>query len=142
MNQNGNYTAEDVKVSKGEITYSAWEEKYKPIKNHFRDPQHEEIIFETYGEEWEFVQKQDPRYVWTNIQGEMSDLIVAGFAFVNRLHYYITEIPWTDEDETVLISVDVECECYSEERAEAGGDYGDTDCPECEGYGYRTEYVE
>jgi hypothetical protein len=41
--------------------WSEWEDKFKPIKNPFRDPQHEEIIFETYGEEWEFVKKQDPK---------------------------------------------------------------------------------
>jgi hypothetical protein len=74
--------------------WNEWENKFKPIKNKFRDPQHEEVAFETYGEEWEFVKAQDPKYVWTNIQGDMSDLIVAGFAFLNRLQYYITEIPW------------------------------------------------
>ena len=116
--------------------WQEWENKFKPIKNHFRDPQHEEIIFETYGEELEFVKSQDPRYVWTNIQGDMSDLIVAGYAYVNRLHYYITEVPWENEDDYALLSVEVECECYDEESGE-----GKPDCIECEGYGLVTNYV-
>jgi len=120
--------------------WDEWEAKFKPIKNHFRnDP--DEIMFETYGEEWEFVQKQDPRNVWTNIQGDMSDLIVAGVAYVNRLHYYITEIPWENEDDYVLLSVEVECECYDEDREDNDGEFGDANCPECEGYGLVTKYV-
>jgi hypothetical protein len=93
-------------------------------------------MFETYGEEVEFVQSQDPRYVWTNVQGDMSDLIVAGYHYVNRLSYYITEIPWEDEYDSVLLSVEVECECYNEEYGT-----GSEDCEKCEGYGLRTEYV-
>lgn len=121
--------------------WSEWENKFKPIKNHFRDPQHEEIIFETYGEELEFVKSQDHRHVWTNIQGDYSDVIVAGFAYVNRLHYYITEIPWESEDEYALISVETECECYDEDREDNDGEFGDPKCPECEGYGMVTKYV-
>jgi hypothetical protein len=120
--------------------WNEWETKFKPIKNQFRDPQHEEVAFETYGEEWEFVKAQDPKYVWTNIQGDMSDLIVAGFAFVNRLQYYITEIPWENEDDYVLLSVEEECECYNEEGYE-DGESGDINCLECEGYGHVTKYV-
>jgi hypothetical protein len=120
--------------------WTEWEKKFKPIKNHFRDPQHEEIAFETYGEEWEFVKAQDPKTVWTNIQGDMSDLIVAGVAFVNRLQYYITEIPWENEDDYVLLSVEEECECYNEEGYE-DGESGDINCLECEGYGHVTKYV-
>jgi hypothetical protein len=121
--------------------WSKWEEKFKPIKNHFRDPQHQEIIFETYGEEWEFIKAQDPRHVWTNIQGDMSDLVVAGVAYVNRLHYYVTEVPWENEDDYVLVSVEEECTCYNEEGYE-DGEYGKSDCDECEGYGYVTKYVD
>jgi hypothetical protein len=125
--------------------WTEWENKFKPIKNPFRDPQHEEIMFETYGEELEFVKAQDPKYVWTNIQGDMSDLIVAGFAFVNRLHYYVTEVPWEHEDDYALLSVEVECECYNEDDdviESRGGEYGNPDCEECEGNGMVTKYVD
>jgi hypothetical protein len=71
----------------------------------------------------------------------MSDLIVAGFAYVNRLHYYITEVPWENEDDYVLVSVEVECECYDEDAYGDGG-FGNPNCQECEGYGMVTKYVD
>lgn len=114
--------------------WNAWAEKYKPIKNHFRS--YDEFMFETYGDDVEFVQNYDPRYVWTNVQGDMSDLIVAGYAYVNRLCYYITEIPWEDDMTTALLSVERECECYDDETGD-----GKEDCQLCEGYGLVTEYV-
>ena len=117
--------------------WKAFEEKYKPKKNHFGN--HDDVImYETYGDEVDYVIGQDNQYVWTWVQGDMSDLLVAGYHFVNRLGYYICEIPWTDEDEYVLLSVEVECECYDEDVWE---DYGDPDCKKCEGYGLVTEYV-
>jgi hypothetical protein len=71
----------------------------------------------------------------------MSDLVVAGVAYVNRLHYYVTEVPWENEDDYVLVSVEEECACYNEEGYE-DGEYGKSDCDECEGYGYVTKYVD
>lgn len=116
--------------------WGAWAEKYKPIKNTIRNNGDEQ--FETYGEELEFIQAQDPRYVWTNVQGDMSDLVVAGNAYVNRLCYYVTEIPWEDEDEQVLLSEEKECGCYSEDYED--GELGSPDCQLCEGYGLITVY--
>jgi hypothetical protein len=116
------------------LGWDAWAEKYKPIKNKFS--KHDEIMFETYGEELEYIQNLDERFVWTSVQGDMSDLIVAGYAYVNRLSYYVTEIPWDDENQYVLISVEKECVCYDEESGE-----GKEDCKQCEGYGLVTEYV-
>jgi hypothetical protein len=115
--------------------WSAWEQKFKPIKNHFRnDP--DETMFETYGEEVEFITKADNKYIWTYIQGDYSDLIVAGYHYVNRLGYYISSVPWENEDDYVLLSVQEECECYDEKEGE-----GKDDCDECEGAGYVTNYV-
>jgi hypothetical protein len=119
--------------------WKAWEDKFKPIKNHFRkDP--DETLFETYGEEVEFVQKADNKYIWTWIQGDMSDLVVAGYHYVNRLGYYISSVPWDNEDDYLLLSVEEECECYNEDGYDDGG-AGNPNCQECEGYGYVTKYV-
>jgi hypothetical protein len=125
------------------LGWSAWADKYKPITNKF-SKQPNDIIFETYGEEVEFVRNYDPKYVWTNVQGDECDLIVAGYAYVNRLSYYITEIPWENEEDYVLISVENECECYSEEEdvlVKRNDNWGDPDCEKCEGSGYVTNYV-
>lgn len=115
--------------------WDAWATKYKPIKNKFtNDP--DGTMFETYGEEWEFIKEQDPRYVWTWVTGDMCDIIVAGVAFVNRFGYYVTEVPWEDDMDSVLLSVETECDCYDEESGE-----GAADCAQCEGYGLVTNYV-
>ena len=119
--------------------WDVWVEKFKPINNHldkYATAENPTKMFETYGEEVEFVQAQDPRYVWTNVQGDMSDLLVAGYHYVNRLGYYVTEVAWEDDMDTVLLSVEIECECYDEETGD-----GKPDCQNCEGYGLKTEYV-
>lgn len=119
--------------------WNEWADKYKPIKNHLvSDP--DQQMFETYGEELEFVQSVEPNRIWTYLQGDMSDLICAGYHFVNRLGYYISEVPWTNEDDYVLLSVEVECECYDEDAYDDGG-FGNPACTKCEGYGMITEYV-
>jgi hypothetical protein len=122
--------------------WDAFVEKYKPIANKFSS-QPNEYTFETYGEEVEFVKSQDIHNIWTWVDGDECSLLVAGFAYVNRIGYHITEVPWTDEDEYVLLSQEVECECYDEEAVDNGEreEYGDPDCDKCEGYGRVTEYV-
>lgn len=114
--------------------WQAFVDKYKPITNKFRTD--DEYTFETYGEELEFVQSHDPRCIWTWVDGDMSSLIVAGYHFVNRIGYHITEVPWEDDMDSVLLSVETECECYDDET-----DEGKEDCSICEGYGLVTEYV-
>ena len=147
-NDNGNYTQaviDDGSIMEGELKWDEWVEKYKPIKNHitkYPDPNAEFEAFETYGDEWEFVKSQDPKYVWTMIDGDMSSLLVAGISWVNRMVYYICEVPWEDENEQVLVSVEVECECFDQDKYDEGEDAGDPNCPECEGYGLRTAYVD
>lgn len=144
LNDNGNYTEEvvnDGSVWEGEISWETWVEKYKPTKNHitkYPDPQSEFESFETYGAEWEYIKSLDPKLVWTEIQGDMSMLLVAGIGFVNRLCYYVCEEPWETGDEQVLISVEVECKCYDEDKFEWGGD---PDCDVCEGNGTYSKYV-
>ena len=69
----------------------AWEDKHKPVRNQFEDNDK----FETYGEELEFVRAQDPRCVWTLVDGDDGNLyIVDGYHFVNRINYFVTEVPF------------------------------------------------
>ncbi len=122
--------------------WDEWADKYQPIWNRISDTGQ---MFETYGAELDYVKTVDPRCVWTRVSGDMSDLIVAGYAYVNRFGYYVTELPWEDETDSVLLSVEKECECFSEDEAvmqERGSeDLGDPNCTMCEGYGLVTEYV-
>jgi len=78
-----------------------WDEKYKPIKNHLDNNADK---FETYGEELEFVKSQKPEHIWTLVEGDNGDLyIVDGYHFVNRLNYFITELPYEGEEGAACI---------------------------------------
>jgi hypothetical protein len=131
------------------LGYGTWADKYKPKFNQFKTG---ELMFETYDEELKYVQSVDPKYIWTYVTGDECDLLVAGYSYVNRLGYYITENPWEDEDDYVLISVEKECECYNEDGypitytmpdGSTRDSYtdGKPDCTICEGNGMYTEWV-
>ena len=122
--------------------WAEWADKFKPKSNHFNNYEND-YLYETYGEEVEYIQSMHPNFVWTLVSGDMCDLIVAGYAYVNRLGYYITENPWSDDMDSVLLSTEEECECYDEEAMDNGErqEYGDPECSRCEGYGYVTNYV-
>ncbi len=51
-------------------------------------------LFETYGEELEFVRQQDPRTIWTLVDGDDGDqYLISGFHVVNRIGYLISTVP-------------------------------------------------
>ena len=108
------------------MTYSSWVDTFKPIKNKITNG--EDIHFETYGEEQELVRNTDPKLIWTEVDGDSGTYIVAGYHYVNRIHYYITENPWDDEYTEVPTWVYRQCDCAEQNE---DGDY-DPDCPECD----------
>ena len=72
-------------------------EKYKPIKNHFesRNGAWNDTEFETFGKELEYVLEyfhKHPLNVWTHIECD-ADCILSGMHFVNRMGFFITEVP-------------------------------------------------
>ena len=73
-----------------------WEDWYKPINNTIADSNGESIIFETFGDEYEFVKNAPFNKVWTWVDGEGGTYILAGWHFVNRIGYFVTEVEWTD----------------------------------------------
>jgi hypothetical protein len=63
-------------------------------------------MYETFGEELDYitnlVRSGEGNRVWTIVDGEDGDLIIiAGFRFVNRMGYLVTEKPWTSSDDYV-----------------------------------------
>ncbi len=51
-------------------------------------------MFETYGEEFAFVQQQNPNCIWTLMTSNDGQLCLSsGYHFVNRLGYVITTVP-------------------------------------------------
>ena len=110
------------------LTYDEFVSYYKPKTNHIRG--NDELAYETYGDEQDYIFAQDPKYVWTEVDGDGGSFIIAGRAFVNRYQYYVTELPWDSEDQEVYVQLYKECDtcgCY--------GGYGTIDsgdeCPTC-----------
>lgn len=82
-----------------ELNYGDWHDQFKPVKNHLdRGAASEGTMFETYNEELDFVREsaeKDELKVWTLMDSEEDDdaVIVEGYHWVNRIGYYVTEVP-------------------------------------------------
>ena len=93
-----------------EMDFDEWCEVYKPIVNHLDnnasfDNGYGGIMFETYGDEVAFVKEQDGSYIWTYGDGDDGGSYVwNGWSFVNRIGYFITEVP-CPADTTIQIKV-------------------------------------
>jgi hypothetical protein len=98
-------------------------------------------MFETYGDEVEFVKSQDPAKIWMYGDGDDGgSYIWSGWGFVNRLGYFITEVP-CPPDTTIQIQVSVpwyfceNCEAELEDPDNLIRDaFDEADlqkCPEC-----------
>jgi hypothetical protein len=115
-----------------EMTEDEWFETYKPIPNNIdKNSSFDGHMFETYGAEVEFVKKAHPNHIWTYGQGDDGGLYIwNGWSFVNRIGYFITELP-CPENTTIQIMVgepDLTCDFC--------GDILDeelTHDPQCEG---------
>ena len=81
------------------ITFDTFFEEYKPQLNHFTSsPDNDNYTFETFGEELEYVKKQNNKQIWTTIDHENEEVwLIPGFHLVNRMNYYITTKEWESE---------------------------------------------
>lgn len=86
-----------------ELSEDAFDSHYPLVRNHlnpgaswtFDDGQG--CLFETYGEELDFIRQQDPRYVWTLLDGEDDEqYVVSGIHFVNRIGYLVSTVAWPE----------------------------------------------
>lgn len=89
------------------MTYEDWVEQYKPIKNPTADHGYDQTMFETYEPDIEMVrkaEKADARTIWTIVEGDNSGLYITdGYHYVNRVGYFITEVPFEGESLEVCI---------------------------------------
>ena len=91
-----------------EMTEEEWFNTYKPIKNTIEgNSSFDGHMFETYGDEVEFVKTQPLENIWMYGDGDDGGTYVwNGWGFVNRIGYFITEVPCPPETTIqVLISV-------------------------------------
>ena len=95
------------------LTEEEWFDTFKPIPNHlddnasFNDGKNG-YLFETYGEELDFVQAQDQNKIWTYGEGDNGGTYIwNGWHIVNRLGYFISALPFDDnKDYQIQISND------------------------------------
>ena len=81
-----------------ELTEDEWFNTYKPIKNHLEtNSSFDDHMFETYGSEVEFVKSQDNDKIWMLGDGDDGGMYIwSGWGFVNRIGYFVTEVPFPD----------------------------------------------
>jgi hypothetical protein len=96
-----------------EISEEGWIEQFRPIQNHIdTNASFGGAMFETYGDELEFVRAQDENRIWTYGDGDDGGTFIwSGYHIVNRIGYFITEVPFENDDE-IQIPIEVLSELY------------------------------
>ena len=106
-----------------QLTENQFDDQFPLVTNHlnpnaswsFGDG--EGCLFETYGEELEFIRKQDPNRIWTFVDGDDGDLyVISGFHYVNRIGYLLACDPIPDN---TLIEVHIPMDSHDEPEEEA-----------------------
>ena len=125
-----------------EMDFDEWCDVYKPINNHIdKNASFDGAMFETYGDEYEFVKQSPEKNIWMYGDGDDGgSYIWSGWGFVNRIGYFITEVPFPDNT-TIQIKVSSNwyyCENCSAEMEDEDNIIRDSfqehdleKCPEC-----------
>lgn len=80
-----------------QLNYDTWVDTYQPITNTFdKNASFDGHLFETYGVEVAQVRNTPTNRVWTLVECDGETQIEAGFTYVNRIGYFITEVPFED----------------------------------------------
>jgi hypothetical protein len=89
-----------------EMDLDEWAAIYKPIKNHIdTNSSFDGEMFETYGDELEFVKAQDEDRIWMYGDGDDGGCYLwNGWHYVNRIGYFITSVP-CPPDTTIQVLV-------------------------------------
>jgi hypothetical protein len=74
------------------ISDDVWYETYQP----------EDKMYETYGEDLDYIKSMPDNFVWTLVDGDEDSVVVNGKAFVNRIGYYISKKPHNTNDLIVV----------------------------------------
>lgn len=92
-----------------ELTEEEFDERFPLVPNHINPSAGWAVgegggcLFETCGEEFAFIRRQDPLKVWTLIDGDDGDMyLVSGPHFVNRVGYLLSTIA-VPEDVTIQV---------------------------------------
>ena len=94
------------------MTYDEWWDKYKPKPNDVIGPENapfDGAMFETAGPEMKEVCMTNAARVWTLVYCDGVSYVINGLHFVNRLGYFICEVPY--EGDYLEVRVDDELTC-------------------------------
>ena len=75
------------------ISWKEWEDTYKPIND---------TMFDFYDEVKDIL--PSPRHLWTVVDNNPNSVyldIIPGHRLFNRLGFFVTKYPWTDDEMTV-----------------------------------------
>lgn len=80
------------------MSYAKWVKTYSPIKNIFKSRTNiDGFLYNTYGEEWEYVNMYHKSQIWTLVIMDLSRSasweITNGIHFINRAGFLITKRP-------------------------------------------------
>lgn len=79
------------------MTEDEWWSIYQPKTNHIDDnASWTGTMYETYGAEVDFVESTLENFVWTLVEVDGKGILVNGYSYVNRLGYFVCEVPWID----------------------------------------------
>ncbi len=82
-------------IANSDMSQEAWWETYQPVKNALTNAVSlEGYIFGTTPAELQKVRDANPQCVWTLLKYEDGQVITNGSRFVNRVGYFITEVPF------------------------------------------------
>ena len=78
-----------------ELTFEEADEQFRFIPNNYDEySSFDGLMFETYGDEVEFVKSQSPDKIWMYGDGDDGGLYIwSGWGFVNRIGYFVSEKP-------------------------------------------------
>ena len=93
-----------------EMTFEEADEKFHFMVNNYDEyASFNGLMFETYGDEVDYVKSISPDRIWTYGDGDDGGgYIWNGWHFVNRIGYFISEEPWP-ADTVIQIQVSVPC---------------------------------
>jgi len=82
-----------------EMTFEEADEQFKfMVNNYDENASFEGLMFETYGDEVEYVKSKPQDRIWMYGQGDDGGLYIwSGWGFVNRIGYFISEKPFPDK---------------------------------------------
>jgi hypothetical protein len=103
------------------LTWPEFLEQFRPTRNELSN-ESDQLMYETYGAELEFVMNADPNHVWTYVDSGEYAVTVEGRQIANRVGYFITELPWVEGTsyEVDLDEVPESCSGCGEEETPDG----------------------